>query len=74
MAEKLELAVEAALAKLTLPRVLMSLGIPNVGAGTSTRLAEAFTDIFQISTASVEELSSIHDIGPSQLSPYTTTS
>lgn len=64
MAEKLELAVEAALAKLTLPRVLMSLGIPNVGAGTSTRLAEAFTDIFQISTASVEELSSIHDIGP----------
>ena len=46
-------------------KVLFALGIRYVGAGTAILLAEHFLSIENLSTASKEELESIHEIGSS---------
>lgn len=47
-----------------LQRFLYSLGIPNVGEGTSKRLARAIPVIDDYYTATVEQFKAIKDIGP----------
>lgn len=64
MSEKLEQSVQTALGKLTWVRVIRSLGIPNVAEGGSERLARVFTDLSQLSTASVDDLMTVPDVGP----------
>jgi DNA ligase (NAD+) len=46
-------------------KVLFALGIRYVGSGAAKKLAEYFTSIDEMMTASEEEISSIHEIGPS---------
>jgi DNA ligase (NAD+) len=48
----------------TLPRFLIALGIPEVGAGVADLLARHFGDIEPLMTASAEELEEIEGIGP----------
>ena len=48
----------------SLAKFLYSLGIPNVGEGTSKRLAEVFFDLAEIQDASLSFLQGIKDIGP----------
>ena len=46
-------------------KVLFALGIRYVGSGAAKKLAEYFTSIDEMMKASEEEISSIHEIGPS---------
>ena len=46
-------------------KVLFALGIRYVGSGAAKKLAEYFTSIDEMMTAAEEEISSIHEIGPS---------
>ena len=46
-------------------KVLFALGIRYVGSGAAKKLAEHFTSIDEMINASEEEISSIHEIGPS---------
>ena len=46
-------------------RVLFALGIRYVGAGAAKKLANHFSDIDTLINASEEEISSVHEIGPS---------
>lgn len=49
---------------ITLPRLITALGIRNVGEKTALSLAENFSDIEKIKTASCQDLQKIKDIGP----------
>ena len=48
----------------TLPRFLVALGIPDVGAGVAELLALRFGDLDPLTTAGQEELESIEGVGP----------
>lgn len=48
----------------TLPRFLYALGIPQVGETTARILANHFTDIDSIQSATSDELQTLEDIGP----------
>jgi DNA ligase (NAD+) len=48
----------------TLPRLLYSLGIREVGEATAVALAQHFRDLDKIRNASVEELEEVPDVGP----------
>ncbi len=48
----------------TLPRFLYALGIPQVGETTALTLANYFTNIESLRSASLDELQSLDDIGP----------
>lgn len=62
-AEKIMAGIEAS-KSIEFERVLYALSIPNVGETTAKRLAMAVKDIDTMSAMSVEELTSIPDIGP----------
>ncbi|MDF1579675.1 MAG: NAD-dependent DNA ligase LigA [Desulfuromonadales bacterium] len=63
LADKL-LAAIAASKKRPLPRFLFALGIRNVGAHLAKVLARQFGSLERLSTATEEELTTIHEIGP----------
>jgi DNA ligase (NAD+) len=48
----------------TLPRLLIGLGIPQVGEATAKALAEHFGTLDRVMHASAEELQAVRDIGP----------
>jgi len=48
----------------TLPRLLYSLGIREVGEATAVALAQHFRDLDKIRNATVEELEDVPDVGP----------
>jgi len=48
----------------TLPRLLVGLGIPQVGEATAKALAEHFGTLDGVMNASAEELQAVRDIGP----------
>jgi DNA ligase (NAD+) len=48
----------------TLPRLLVGLGIPQVGEATATALAEHFGTLERVMNASADELQAVRDIGP----------
>ncbi len=62
-AEKIMAGIEAS-KSIEFERVVYALSIPNVGETTAKRLAMAVKDIDTMSAMSVEELTSIPDIGP----------
>ena len=67
MAEKSASNLLAAIEKskqTTLPRFLYALGIPQVGETTARILANYFTTLEAIESATTEELQSLEDIGP----------
>lgn len=45
-------------------KVLFALGIRHIGERTAIILAKSFTDIDRLSSASAEEISNVHEIGP----------
>ncbi|RYX81221.1 NAD-dependent DNA ligase LigA, partial [bacterium] len=47
----------------TLARLLFALGIPNIGEHTGELIAERFGTLKAIQAATLEEISSIHDVG-----------
>ena len=49
--------------KITLPRFLIALGIPNVGAVTAQDLAREFRTINKLQQASLDQLTSVEGIG-----------
>ncbi|KHK04353.1 DNA ligase [Desulfovibrio sp. TomC] len=57
-------AVEAAKHSATLPRLIAALGIRQVGTRTARTLAEHFTDLDALGAATVEDLTSLPDVGP----------
>ncbi len=61
-ANKLLAAIEAS-KKTTLARFIYALGIRHVGEGTAKRLVKRYADIHAIMSTTVEELTSIDDIG-----------
>jgi len=62
-ADNLLQALEAA-KRTTLPRFLIALGIPEVGAGVADLLARHFGDIEPLMAASAEELVAVEGVGP----------
>jgi len=62
-AENLLAALERARST-TLPRFLIALGIPEVGAGVAELLARHFGDIEPLMQASLEELQAVEGVGP----------
>lgn len=50
--------------KVTFPRLLTAVGIPNVGEHVASILAEHFDSPESLAKASLEELTNIHEIGP----------
>ncbi len=62
-AENLVKAIDKA-RKITLPRLIISLGIMNVGEETAYVLASVFGSLKNIQKASLEDLQQIRDIGP----------
>jgi DNA ligase (NAD+) len=48
----------------TLPRLLVALGIRQVGEATATALAQHFGSLEKLMAASVEELTAVRDVGP----------
>jgi DNA ligase (NAD+) len=48
----------------TLPRLLVALGIRQVGEATATALAQHFGSLEKLIAASVEELTAVRDVGP----------
>ena len=50
--------------KVTLPRLIISLSIPQVGEETAYDLAENFKNIKNLSEASFEELEALNGVGP----------
>ena len=50
--------------KTTLPRLIFSLGISNVGQQTAVDLARAFGTLEALASASIEELQAVEGIGP----------
>ncbi len=51
-------------ASITLPRFLLSLGIPNVGEKTAEDLSERFGSLENLEKASFEDLKKVENIGP----------
>ncbi len=62
-AENLIKAIEESKGR-ELHRLIYALGIRNVGTGTAEILSDNFDDLDKLSSASVDELSGIHEIGP----------
>ncbi len=63
-AKKLLAALEEAKQRITLPRFLVALGIPEASEGTAKRLTRRFGSLERIRTASYEQLLDVEDIGP----------
>ncbi len=61
--EKLIQAIDSS-RKITLPRFLYALGIPNVGSETAYSLAQEFQTLSLLKKASRDELEEVPDIGP----------
>jgi len=63
-AKKLLEAVEEAKQRITLPRFLFALGIPEASEGTAKRLTRRFGSLERIRHASYDDLLEVEDIGP----------